>query len=208
VGSKDQSVHDLLAEMYREASVVQNGEYWTTINRFTDHTEPLSPEVLLEVGRAIVAKVPSHTSIILDEEEKGAYIATTVSILTRIPLVLARYYTYPIERNCSTSISSDIQHEYYSGKLVVNGLRKNQTITIVEDTISTGGTIRALAHACKQVGANVAAVVAVVEKVNYGGRQVVKECLGVDLSSIVRIRVGPKGVRIASKEAWSGDSAQ
>ena len=198
-------MHDLLAYIYQGASVVQNGKYWTTINRFTDHTEPLPPQLLLEVGWAMVPKVPAETSIILGEEEKGASIATTVSLLTGIPLVLARYYTYPIELVCTTSISSDIEHEYYAGKLIVNGLRKNQIITIIEDTISTGGTTRALAAVCKQVGANVVAIVTAVEKTNYNGRRVVKECLGLELNSILQISVNSDGVKIASKKAWSGD---
>lgn len=202
--SRDQYAHDLLADIYRGASVVQNGEYWTTINRFTDHSEPLPPQLLFEVGWAMIPKVPAETSIILGEEEKGGSIATTVSLLTGIPLVLARYYTYPIELVCPTSISSDIEHEYYAGKLIVNGLRKNQTITIIEDTISTGGTTRALANACKQVEANIAAIITAVEKVNYDGRRVVNECLGLELSTILQISVGSDGVQIASNEPWSG----
>jgi adenine phosphoribosyltransferase len=160
--ARDQYVHDLLANIYRNATVVRNGQYWTTVNRFTDHTEALSPGLLLDIGWAMIPKIPRETSIILGEEEKGASIATTVSLLTGIPLVLARYYTYPIEDACKTSIVTDIQHEYYAGRLVLSGLRRSQIITIVEDTISTGGTMKAVAAACARAGAKVVAVVSAV----------------------------------------------
>lgn len=198
----DQDVHDLLADIYREARVIQNGKFWTTVNRFTDHTEPLAPRVLTEIAWALARRVPSETSVILGEEEKGASIATAVSILTGIPLVLARYYSYPIADVCPTSICTDIQHEYYSGQLIVNGLRKNQRVCIIEDTVSTGGTARALADVCKRAGARVIALVSAVEKVNYGGRNVVRERFGFDLAAILRIRVGPRKVTIVSKKPW------
>jgi adenine phosphoribosyltransferase len=200
--SRDQEVHGLLADIYREAGVMQNGRFWTTVNRFTDHTEPLAPRVLIQIAWAIARRVPSETSVILGEEEKGASIATAVSLLTGIPLVLARYYSYPIGNVCPTSISTDIEHEYYAGRLIVNGLRKGQIVSIVEDTISTGGTAGALADACKRAGVRVVAVLSAVEKTNYGGRRKVTECFGLDLAAILRIRVGPQGVKIVSRKPW------
>ncbi len=200
--TNDQRVHDLLAEIYRAATVVRNGEYWTTINSFTDYTDSLRPELLLQIAWSMARRIPPRTAIILGEEEKGAALATTLSLVTGIPLVLARYYTYPIEQVCPTSLVADIKHEYYAGKLVVNGLRANQTITIIEDTVSTGGTIRALAALCRKAAANVVAVITAVEKVNYGGRNVVREHLGIELAAILRISVESSGAQIVSAKPW------
>jgi|ERR1017187_6239167 hypothetical protein len=87
----DQQAHALLAEIYLKAKVIQNGQFWTTVNAFTDQTEALPPKTLTEIGWAMARRIDPATTIILIEEDKGAHIATTVSLLTGIPLVLARH---------------------------------------------------------------------------------------------------------------------
>lgn len=198
----DKNAHGLLAAIYLKARVIQNGKFWTTVNAFTDQTEALPPQTLTEIGRAMVRRIDPATSIILGEEDKGAHIATTVSLLTGIPLVLARHYTYPIQKAHPAAISTNIKHEYFEGSLVVNGLRSGQVATIIEDTVSTGGTTRGLSAACKRASVKVVGMITAVEKTNYGGRQVVKACFGLELAAILRVRVSERGVEVVSKHAW------
>jgi len=86
----------LLEEVYRNARVVNSGAALTTVNEFTDQIPALRPEVLMEVAQKIVRLMDFNISKIVTEEDKGAALATTVSLLTGIPMAMARWYSYSL----------------------------------------------------------------------------------------------------------------
>jgi len=82
---------------------------------------------------------------------------------------------------------------YSKGVLYINGLKKGDRIIIVDDVISTGGTLLALVRALKIMGVEVTDVISVIGRGD--GYLKLKE-LGVEPKILVTIDVSEKGVEI------------
>ncbi|HEV8028790.1 MAG TPA: hypothetical protein VGP50_15260, partial [Stellaceae bacterium] len=105
---------------------------------------------------------------------------------------MARWYKYEL----GGEQSIEIQSEYFAGHLFVNGVERGDRVAIIEDTISTGGTLIGLIGAVKEAGATVASAIALVEKTDNCGVRRVHDATGVTVTTIMKIAVGKDGVRI------------
>src|SRR5256885_2556648 len=174
----------LIRAVYERASLVFSGRYYTTINELTDQIPALRPEVLWEAGLQIVGRGDFACDKLLVEEDKGAAIGAVVSVMTGVPLAMARPYAYSIP-----SIKVAYDSEYVRGDLYMNGIEPGERVVIVDDTISTGGVVTALIDAIRGAGATVHDAVALVEKVDNDGVRRVREATGVTVKTVLRIRI-------------------
>ena len=187
----------LLKEVYERAKVVSVGAIRITVNEFTDQLPALRPEVLLEAARGVIEVMDWHVDKIVTEEDKGAPLATAVSILTGIPMAIARWYTYSLED--VNDVCVDLESEYYQGKLYLNGVVAGDRVVIVDDTLSTGGAVISLVEAVRRSGAEVVDVVCAVEKVQNNGREQVLNSTGVAVKTLVRIVLSEDRVRVLDR---------
>lgn len=79
--------------------------------------------------------------------------------------------------------------EYTSGSLFLNGVDSGDKVYIVDDLISTGGTLIGLVEAIRRAGAQVLGIVCVAEKLNYGGAERVRQATGIEVKSLVGVDV-------------------
>jgi adenine phosphoribosyltransferase len=140
----------------------------------------------------LARRCPTDVTKLLGEEDKGAPLLTAVSLITGIPMCMARWYKYEL----GGEQSIEIQSEYFAGHLFVNGVERGDRVAIIEDTISTGGTLIGLIGAVKEAGATVASAIALVEKTDNCGVRRVHDATGVTVTTIMKIAVGKDGVRI------------
>jgi adenine phosphoribosyltransferase len=182
----------LLHEVYQRARVLNSGRHLTTVNELCDQVPALRPRVLWEAALEVARRCPSDITKLLGEEDKGAPILTAVSLVTGIPMCMARWYKYEI----SGEQSIEIESEYYDGHLYVNGVERGDRIAIIEDTISTGGTLIGLINAVRKAGATVVSAIALVEKTENLGVRRVLEATGVTVCTVLKIKVGKDGVKI------------
>jgi adenine phosphoribosyltransferase len=188
-----------LERIYRNAKVVANNGNLTTLNTFTDQLEPLDPRILCGLADILSRELESvQFDLIIGEEDKGAHIATAVSIWTGKPMVLARWYTYSTQAATPASTVVPVASEYYRGGLVVHGLAAGSRAVIIDDTLSTGGTIIALVEAARKKGVEIVAILAVVEKVGMGGAERIFLSTGLSAKSLLRISVSASEVHIVS----------
>ncbi|WP_151816247.1 phosphoribosyltransferase family protein [Acinetobacter seifertii] len=184
----------LLEEIYKNARVVNSGKTLTTVNEFTDQLPALRPKVLIEVAYAILEHLDCDFDKIVTEEDKGAPLATTISLLTGKPLAMARWYPYSLTELNNNVV--DIKSEYFEGKMYLNGIDKGDKVVIIDDTLSTGGAVIALAEALKTAGSTIEKVICAIEKVQNKGKEKVKEITGLDVTSIMKIEVFPEEVKV------------
>jgi adenine phosphoribosyltransferase len=175
----------MLRQVYENAKVITVGDHLTTVNEFTDQIPALRPKVLWQAALEVNKIGIFNCNKILCEEDKGAPIGTAVSLITGIPLAIARWYPYMFPDEIAVPIAC----EYYKGNLYVNGIEEGDKITIVDDTISTGGTIISMVEAIRKRNASVEEIIAVVEKVNYHGVEKVRKVTGIDVKTILKIQV-------------------
>ncbi|HEY2578901.1 MAG TPA: pyridoxal-phosphate dependent enzyme [Streptosporangiaceae bacterium] len=181
----------LLEEIYEGAPTVLTGTYRTTVNELTDQRPALRPEVLAEaVTRLIRLGTFSDATKLLVEEDKGGILAGPVCLAARLPLAVARWYPYDLpadERNPVTV--AEVSSEYFSGRLYLNGIEPGDRVVIIDDTVSTGGTLVALVEAVRKAGAEVIEALAVTEKPANGGAEAVYAQCGVAVRPVLRIGI-------------------
>ena len=79
---------------------------------------------------------------------------------TGIPLVIARKRSYGLDGE----VEIDQSTGYSKGAMYLNDLREGERIAIVDDVLSTGGTLEAVIEGVRRAKANVTDIIAVVEK--------------------------------------------
>lgn len=182
----------ILHEVYENAHVLRSGKHLTTVNELCDQVPALRPTTLRAAVEEVLKFGTFGANKILTEEDKGAPIAAAVSLAANLPLCMARWYPYDI----ISQVKVDIKSEYFSGSLFMNGIKHGDKILIIEDTLSTGGTMIALIEAVKKAGASVVGAIAVVEKVENDGHDHVWIKTGIDVKTCMQIRLTELGVQI------------
>ncbi|WP_080406433.1 phosphoribosyltransferase family protein [Burkholderia ubonensis] len=73
--------------------------------------------------------------------------------------------------------------------MYLNGVEPGDRVVIVDDLISTGGTLIGLVEAVRRAGAHVEQIVCVAEKADYAGVERVRDATGLDVTTLVRVSV-------------------
>ena len=181
----------LLEEIYEGAATVFSGRYRTTVNELTDQRPALRPEVLAEaVGRLVGLGTFSAATKLLVEEDKGGILAGPVCLATGLPLAVARWYPYELPPEAGKPpLQVEIASEYHTGHLYLNGIEPGDQVIIIDDTVSTGGTLVALVEAVRQAGAEVMEALVVIEKPANGGAATVRARCGVEVKPVLRVAI-------------------
>lgn len=127
----------------------------------------------------------STANKIVGEEDKGAILVAGASLVTGLPFGMALWYQAGLEGQ----VSVDFEMEYTSGKLFLIGVEAGDQVIIVDDMISTGGTMLALIEAVRLAKAEIVDIVCVGEKVDYGGVQRIANETGCRVKTLVKISV-------------------
>lgn len=187
-----------IERVYSQAAVTRSGSYLTTVNELTDQLPAITPETLDAATTLLSHEISSDVDKVCVEEDKGMPIGVAIAMERELPLAVARWYTYEIDAFDHLRTSVDIDSEYFSGRLYLNGVESGDRVTIVDDTISTGGTMIALIEAIREAGASVAEAHCVVEKHENGGVERVRSETGVEVTTAISIEVDTDGVTVLS----------
>lgn len=106
------------------------------------------PALLHEIALHLRQFVPKGTEIVAGLELGGVPLATSLSQITGLPLVLVRKKA----------------KKYGTCKLVEGGEIKDRRLLVVEDVVTTGGQILASVKELRQFGAQISGVVCVIDR--------------------------------------------
>jgi adenine phosphoribosyltransferase len=153
---------DRLQRSLREAPIVEKDGYHYFVHPISDGVPMLRPELLREISIKLIRKAN------LDEVDKivtpaamGIHISTAVSLQTDIPLVVVRKRRYGLEGEVSLQQVTG----YSESEMYMNDVYEGDRVLLLDDVLSTGGTLKALCGALDDIGAEIADVVAVIKKV-------------------------------------------
>jgi adenine phosphoribosyltransferase len=158
----------------------KDGEvYEYFVHPITDGVPPLDPAVMREVVVGVVrcADVESIDKVVAPEA-MGVHIGTAVSLATDVPLVVVRKRSYGFDGEVSLSQETG----YSEGDMFLNAIGEGDRVLLVDDVLSTGGTLSAVHEALESAGAEVVDTVVVIEKGEPPE-------LGFDVESLVRADV-------------------
>ena len=177
----------ILEESLSKAPVIQRGKYSYFIHPIADGIPMIEPDLLEDVTDRIVNLADLNVDRIVSVEAMGIPIATALSLKTRIPYSIIRKREYGMENEVKLSQSTG----YSKGELYINGLKKGDRILIVDDVISTGGTMKALVEGLQNMGVEIADIVVVIGR-GEGASKL--SAGGVKVKVLVNIDVKPDGV--------------
>lgn len=179
----------LLRESLRNSTIVKRGEYNYFINPITDGVPMIEPALVAEVADRIHSMMPQDADIIITVEAMGIPIGTALSLATGLPLAIVRKRPYLLPGE----VVINQETGYSRGELYLNGIKKGDRVVVVDDVISTGGTLNALCHALSGIGAKIAGIFIVVGRNEKGTMDSID---GVDVRILVNISVSENGVEI------------
>ncbi len=120
---------------------------------------------------------------IVTMEAMGIPLATTLSLNMNIPFTIIRKRKY----NLPDEVVVEQVTGYSKLKLYINGLEKGDKIVIVDDMLSTGGTLRAVLTALKKMDVIIKDVFIAVNKGNVA-KEIMDES-NVSITTLVNIDV-------------------
>ena len=166
-----------------KAPVIKKGEYNYFVHPITDGIPLVEPSILEEAAEGISRFGNMEVDKIVCVEAMGIHIATALSIKTRIPFVVVRKRVYGLDGEVPVHQMTG----YSQGELYINGLHKGDRIILIDDVVSTGGTMIAVLNALKQMDVEIVDVMAVIEKGN--GKDIVKRETGFTVKSLVKVNI-------------------
>jgi adenine phosphoribosyltransferase len=143
---------DKLVKSLETCPIVRRGDYNYFIHPITDGVPIVDPELLRDVCTAMI-KVLDLTGVekIVVVEAMGIHIGSVLSTMTDIPMTIMRKREYKLP--CEIAVHQTTG--YSKGELYLNGVYKGDRVVIIDDVISTGGTMKALLQALEIAGADI-----------------------------------------------------
>ena len=176
-------MYDRLKESLENSPVVDRNGYPYFVHPLTDGVPMMEPEVLEEVVGWMLEVGDFSCDVILAPEAMGIPLAVPVSLRLGIPYTVARKRSYGLEGE----LVLDQKTGYSKSLMTVNGISKRMRVTVVDDVVSTGGTLDALIRTLQEAGAVVVDVLVPVNK--SSGTDIVLKNTGVKVKTMVSVRV-------------------
>ena len=152
---------DILKQSLEKAPIIWKGDYPYFIHPITDGVPRLEPKVLEAIIELSVPLINwDNIDVILGIEAMGLPLMAPLSMRTNIPMVIARKRQYGLEGE----VEINQETGYSKGSIFLNDIKPGEKIAIIDDVLSTGGTIRSVIEGVKRTGAVIQNIVVVVEK--------------------------------------------
>ena len=178
------------------APVIWKGDYPYFIHPVTDGVPRMNPEVLTAITELVVGRVDwSGVDILLGIEAMGLPLTAPLSMATGIPLVIARKRSYGLDGE----VEIDQSTGYSKGAMYLNDLQQGERVAILDDVLSTGGTLEAVIEGVRRAGAEVTEIIAVVEK-DGGLRRLQGLYPDIRIQSLVRLEMDGDKVVLLDEE--------
>ena len=133
-----------LIESLEKCPIVKRGDYDYFIHPITDGVPRVEPALLRDVCTAMVKVLDLQgVQLFVVAEAMGIHIGTTLSLMTDIPFTIVRKRKYELPGEVAVHQTTG----YSKGELYLNGVSRGDRVAIVDDVVSTGGTMRALIQA-------------------------------------------------------------
>lgn len=178
-----------------ECPVVKKGEYYYFVHPLSDGVPLVKPELLEGIMNYIIQNYDlSGIDKIVGVESMGIPLATALSLKTGIPFVVIRKRSYGLKGEYQVHQ----QTGYSEDELYINGLDEGDNVLLIDDVVSTGGTIISVIKALDTIGVNIIYTMVPIEKDD--GRKIAEVTTGHTLETFVKIKMVDGKVTIVEKE--------
>ena len=173
------------------AVVIMKGQYPYFIHPLTDGIPPIDPALLRDAAAEIIKIIDIDSfNKILTVESMGMPIGVALSMLLDKPISIVRKRAYGLPGEIVVSQKTG----YSSGMLYINYIGKDDRLLLVDDVLSTGGTMTAIVNGLKTTGAKITDIVVIVNK--NRNIETIEGKIGMRIKTVVNIEIVEGKVRI------------
>jgi len=174
---------DRLRQSMLDAPIIEKDGYHYFVHPISDGVPMLEPELLREIVIRIIRKAElEDVDKIVTPAAMGIHISTALSLMTDIPLVVIRKRKYGLDGEVSLQQVTG----YSESEMYVNDVYEGDKVLVLDDVLSTGGTLVGITGALEEIGAEIVDIVAVIKKV--GGENKV-EGTDYDVKTLINVDV-------------------
>jgi len=181
---------ETIREDLRKATVVripaEGGFYEYVVNPLSSGVPEIPTEALwgcaFEVARLGNVK---GCGKIVTPEAMGIHIATALSLVTGLPMLIIRKKSYMLPDEVRIVKKTGYAEEI----MYANALKSGDTILLVDSIIATGGTYLAIIRELVSRGIIIGDAIAVIERVGLGGVDRIERETGIKVKTLIRLRL-------------------
>ena len=175
----------ILQDSLRGAPIIWKGDYPYFIHPISDGIPRMDADVLRATRDLIVSSIDwSEVDLIVTVEAMGLPLLAAVGDATGKPTVVIRKRSYGMEGE----VKVDVATGYSQSIVYINDIKPGERVVIVDDVISTGGTLEPLLEQLESMGVILHDVVVAIEK-GEGRERLNRERPDWPLRSLARIDI-------------------
>ena len=175
----------VLQDSLRGSPIIWKGEYPYFIHPISDGIPWMDADVLRATRDLIVEMVDwSKIDLIVSVEAMGLPLLAAVGDATGKPTVVIRKREYGMEGEVRVDVSTG----YSQSTTYINDISPGERILIVDDVISTGGTLEPILVTLEEMGVILQDIVIAIEK-GEGRERLAKERPGWPIRTLARIDI-------------------
>ncbi|ELZ18277.1 adenine phosphoribosyltransferase [Natrinema thermotolerans DSM 11552] len=150
-----------LLESLDDAPIIDKDGYEYLVHPISNGVPQLDPALLREVVVEVMRTADLDVDKIVAPEAMGIHLATALSLQADVPLVVIRKRAYGLDGE----VSLHQETGYSESEMYINDVEAGDRVLIVDDMLSTGGTLAAICTALDDIGADIVDIVVVLRKV-------------------------------------------
>ncbi len=175
---------ELLKESLENCPIVDMGGYHYFIHPITDGIPIMKPDVLNEVLDCLEKIVNFDCDYLLASEAMGIPLVIPLALRKNIPYIIIRKRKYDLLGEVEITKSTG----YSESHMYLNNIKKGDRVVIVDDVLSTGGTLKAIVDALKNtVGAEIVDIAMVFEKTSK--KTELENEIGMEIKTLLKVDV-------------------
>ena len=151
----------ILQDSLRGAPIIWKGDYPYFIHPISDGIPRMDPDVLRATRDLIISMVDwSKIDLIVSVEAMGLPLLAAVGEASGKPTVVIRKRSYGMEGEVEVNVSTG----YSKSTTYIYDIKPGERILIVDDVISTGGTLEPILETIEGMGAKLQDIIIAIEK--------------------------------------------
>ena len=174
---------EAIRKAFTEGPVISMDGYNYFVSPLSDGIPSVTKQLLDEIAENVMSMCDLDCDLILAPEAMGIPIASAITMHTGIPysVIRKRQYLLPGEITLFQATGYSKAHMY------INGVKSGDRVVIVDDVVSTGGTLKATVKALKEHGITVSEICVIFDKCK--DIEALSEEIGVPIRAILKVAV-------------------
>ena len=175
----------ILQNSLKGAPIIWKGDYPYFIHPISDGIPRMDPNVLRATRDLIISMVDwSKIDLIVSVEAMGLPLLAAVGEASGKPTVVIRKRSYGMEGEVEVNVSTG----YSKSTTYINDIKPGERILIVDDVISTGGTLEPILETLEGMGVKLQDIIIAIEK-GEGRERLSVERPGWPIRTLARIDI-------------------